>query len=151
MGIILPNLETFLLTALPLPGFIDQKWVRLATLIGDRLIGNHEQAENQEALAKLCPSVLNAVDGFAGALGDVCETGHRGCMPEANGTVTHFIFYRDGDDDDDEPYASMVLLDLAELFERILLKTISAGASASCRVAEAIMVAVAKGGIPVNM
>jgi hypothetical protein len=34
LGIILTNLETFLLTALPMPGFIDQKWVRLATLIG---------------------------------------------------------------------------------------------------------------------
>jgi len=34
LGIILPNVGTFLLTALPLPGFIDQNWVRLAMLIG---------------------------------------------------------------------------------------------------------------------
>ncbi len=33
LGIILPNVGTFLLTALPLPGFIDQNWVRLAMLI----------------------------------------------------------------------------------------------------------------------
>ena len=34
LGIILPSVGTFLLTALPLPGFIDQNWVRLAMLIG---------------------------------------------------------------------------------------------------------------------
>ena len=34
LGIILPNVGTFLLTALPLPGSIDQNWVRLAMLIG---------------------------------------------------------------------------------------------------------------------
>jgi hypothetical protein len=34
LGIILPNVGTFLLTALPLPGFIDQNWVRLAMLVG---------------------------------------------------------------------------------------------------------------------
>jgi hypothetical protein len=34
LGIILPAVGTFLLTALPLPGFIDQNWVRLAMLIG---------------------------------------------------------------------------------------------------------------------
>src|SRR5665647_1189979 len=34
LGIILPAAGTFLLTALPLPGFIDQNWVRLAMLIG---------------------------------------------------------------------------------------------------------------------
>src|ERR1035437_5197967 len=34
LGIILPNVGTFLLKALPLPGFIDQNWVRLARLIG---------------------------------------------------------------------------------------------------------------------
>jgi hypothetical protein len=34
LGIVLPNVGTFLLTALPLPGFIDQDWVRLAMLIG---------------------------------------------------------------------------------------------------------------------
>jgi hypothetical protein len=34
LGIVLPSLGTFLLTALPLPGFIDQNWVRLAMLIG---------------------------------------------------------------------------------------------------------------------
>src|SRR5664280_304197 len=33
LGIILPSVGTFLLTALPLPGFIDQNWVRLAMLI----------------------------------------------------------------------------------------------------------------------
>ena len=33
-GIILPGVGTFLLTALPLPGFIEQNWVRLAMLIG---------------------------------------------------------------------------------------------------------------------
>ncbi len=33
-GIILPSVGTFLLTALPLPGFIDQNWVRFAMLIG---------------------------------------------------------------------------------------------------------------------
>ena len=33
-GIILPSGGTFLLTALPLPGFIDQNWVRFAMLIG---------------------------------------------------------------------------------------------------------------------
>jgi hypothetical protein len=34
LGIALPSVGTFLLTALPLPGFIDQNWVRLAMLIG---------------------------------------------------------------------------------------------------------------------
>ncbi|HEU6439070.1 MAG TPA: hypothetical protein VFC12_01405 [Terriglobales bacterium] len=34
LGIILPGVGTFLLTAIPLPGFIDQNWVRLAMLIG---------------------------------------------------------------------------------------------------------------------
>jgi hypothetical protein len=34
LGIVLPNVGTFLLTALPLPDFIDQNWVRLAMLIG---------------------------------------------------------------------------------------------------------------------
>ena len=34
LGTILPNVGTFLLTALPLPGFVDQNWVRLAMLIG---------------------------------------------------------------------------------------------------------------------
>ncbi len=34
LGIILPSVGTFLLTALPLPGFIDQSWVRLAMVIG---------------------------------------------------------------------------------------------------------------------
>lgn len=34
LGILLPGLGTFLLTALPMPGFIDQNWVRLAMLIG---------------------------------------------------------------------------------------------------------------------
>jgi hypothetical protein len=34
LGILLPDVGTFLLTALPLPGFIDQNWVRLAMLIG---------------------------------------------------------------------------------------------------------------------
>jgi hypothetical protein len=34
LGIVLPSVGTFLLTALPLPGFIDQNWVRLAMLIG---------------------------------------------------------------------------------------------------------------------
>ncbi len=33
LGIILPTVGTFLLTALPLPGFIQQNWVRLAMLI----------------------------------------------------------------------------------------------------------------------
>ena len=33
-GIMLPDVGTFLLTALPLPGFIDQNWVRVAMLIG---------------------------------------------------------------------------------------------------------------------
>jgi hypothetical protein len=38
LGILLPDVGTFLLTALPLPGFIDQNWVRLAMLIGALVI-----------------------------------------------------------------------------------------------------------------
>jgi len=34
LGVLLPDLGTFLLTTLPLPAFIDHNWVRLAMLIG---------------------------------------------------------------------------------------------------------------------